>query len=70
LSRSKQHLLTVITLSNVELLFYGMEPIIRFQWISGMREHRGMTLQKTHHAYHVVVLQQLDDYVGSAPIIA
>jgi hypothetical protein len=39
LSKSKQHLLPVITLCNVELPFHGTKPIIRFQWISGMREH-------------------------------
>jgi hypothetical protein len=29
-----------------------------------------MTLQKLTMLYHVVVPQQLDDYVGSAPIVA
>jgi hypothetical protein len=33
-------------LCNVELLFHGTKPIIGFQWIYGMREHWGMTLQK------------------------
>jgi hypothetical protein len=46
LSRSKQHFLPVITLYNVELLFHGTKPIIGFQWIYGMREHWGTTLQK------------------------
>jgi hypothetical protein len=45
LSRSK-HLLAVITLCNVELLFHGTKPNIRFQWINGMREYRGTTFQK------------------------
>jgi hypothetical protein len=46
LSRSKQHLLLIITLSNVVLLLHRTKPIIGFQWISGMSEHWGMTLQK------------------------
>jgi hypothetical protein len=36
----------IITLSNVELLLHRTKPIIGFQWISGMIEHWGMTLQK------------------------
>jgi hypothetical protein len=36
----------IITLSNVELLLHCTKPIIGFQWISGMSEHWGMTLQK------------------------
>jgi hypothetical protein len=31
---------------NVELVFHGTKPIIGFQWISGMHEHWGTTLQK------------------------
>jgi hypothetical protein len=46
LSKSKQHLLPVITLCNIELLFYSTKPIIGFQRISGMCEHWGTTLQK------------------------
>jgi hypothetical protein len=70
LSRSKQHLLPVITLYNVELLFHGTKPIIHFQWISGMREHWGMTLQKLTMLIMWLCPQQLADSVGSAPVVA
>jgi hypothetical protein len=57
----------IITLSNIELLFHRTKPIISFQWISGMSEHWGMTLQKIHHAYHAQVLLQLADFADCSP---